>query len=171
MVEMLDNVSIIHPGLEGLNLEDESVRVIQWHGFFSIILIGLLSVCGVVSTSGKVMIIHFILTKAPKRPLNKMILFDQVRIFIRMFSCMKIQVYNFVDWTTTDKCRIHSTNFGIPDHIDLSSRPDSQWLLHLLLPNSRAQQHVEHRRIYDGSVSHDVYQVPALDHHELVLLD
>ena len=59
MIEMLDNVSIIHPGLEVLNLEEESVRVIQWHGFFSIILIGLVSVCGVVSTSGKVMIIHF----------------------------------------------------------------------------------------------------------------
>ena len=83
---------------------------------------------------------------------------------------LTIQVNN-IDWTTSDKCRIHCTNFGIPDHIDTSSRPDSQWLIHLLLPNSRAQQHVEHRRVHDGSVSHDVYQVTALDHHELVLLD
>ena len=71
---------MLDPDVEILDFEDENVHVIQWHGFFSITLICFLSACGVVSTSGKVMIIHFILTKAPKRPFNKMILCDQVTI-------------------------------------------------------------------------------------------
>ena len=71
---------MLDPDVEIMDFEDENVHVIQWHGFFSITLICFLSACGVVSTSGKVMIIHFILTKAPKRPLNKMILCDQVNI-------------------------------------------------------------------------------------------
>ena len=59
-------------------LESGNVAVIKWHGYFSVLLIGSLSLCWILSTSGKVMIIRYILTKAPKRPLNRMILHDQV---------------------------------------------------------------------------------------------
>ena len=61
----------------------DNVAVIQWHGCFSVLLIGFLALCGVLNTSGKVVIIRFILTKAPKRPLNWMILFDQVSVNIQ----------------------------------------------------------------------------------------
>ncbi len=59
-------------------LQSESVKVIQWHGFFSIILICLCSAFAIISTAGKSMIIYFILYKAPKRPMNTMILLDQI---------------------------------------------------------------------------------------------
>ena len=59
-------------------LQSESVKVIQWHGFFSIVLITICCIFAIISTSGKSLIIYFILYKAPKRPMNTMILLDQV---------------------------------------------------------------------------------------------
>ena len=69
---------MIHSDLQIIDFEDENVHVIQWHGYFSICLICFLVICAVASTSGKMMIIDFILRKAPKRPLNRMILLDQI---------------------------------------------------------------------------------------------
>ena len=63
------------------SLTDESVQVIQWHGFWSIILICFCCAFAIISTAGKGMIIYYILYKAPKRPMNTMILFDQVSNF------------------------------------------------------------------------------------------
>ena len=77
---------MIHPNLELIDFEDESVHVIQWHGYFSVILIIFLGACGVVSTLGKIFIIHFILTKAPQRPLNKMILCDELGQLVTSFG-------------------------------------------------------------------------------------
>ena len=57
---------------------NEAVKVIQWHGFFSVLLICFCSAFAIISTAGKSMIIYFILYKAPKRPMNTMILLDQV---------------------------------------------------------------------------------------------
>ena len=63
---------------EELQLQSEAVKVIQWHGFFSILLICFCSTIAVISTAGKSMIIYFILYKAPERPMNTMILLDQM---------------------------------------------------------------------------------------------
>ena len=63
---------------EELQLQSEAVKVIQWHGFFSILLISFCSALAVISTAGKSMIIYFILYKAPERPMNTMILLDQM---------------------------------------------------------------------------------------------
>ena len=63
---------------EELHLQSEAVKVIQWHGFFSILLICFCSTIAVISTAGKSMIIYFILYKAPERPMNTMILLNQM---------------------------------------------------------------------------------------------
>ena len=59
---------------------NEAVKVIQWHGFFSVLLICFCSAFAIISAAGKSMIIYFILYKAPKRPMNTMILLDQVSV-------------------------------------------------------------------------------------------
>ena len=51
--------------LEGLI--DESVKVIQWHGFWSILLICFCCALAIISTADKGMIILY---KAPKRPIE-----------------------------------------------------------------------------------------------------
>ena len=63
-------------------LQSESLKVIQWHGLFSILLICFCSACAIISTAGKSLIIYFILYKAPKRPMNTMILHDQIGFLI-----------------------------------------------------------------------------------------
>ena len=71
--------------LEFLELQDESVQVIQWHGLFSVALVCLCTTFAIISTAGKSMMIYFILYKAPKRPMNTMILLDQVRVYQKLF--------------------------------------------------------------------------------------
>ena len=66
---------------QSLESIDENVQVIQWHGLFSVVLILILSICGILSTVGKSMIIYFIVYKAPNRPLNFMILCNQVSTY------------------------------------------------------------------------------------------
>ena len=63
---------------EELELQSESVKVIQWHGLFSVLLICFCSTLAVISTAGKSMIIYFIIYKAPERPMNTMILLNQM---------------------------------------------------------------------------------------------
>ena len=78
---LLPNSKMTTPNLTGnwsLDFPNESVKVIQWHGFFSILLICFCSAFAIITTAGKSMIIYFILYKAPKRPMNTMILLDQV---------------------------------------------------------------------------------------------
>ena len=57
---------------------DENTESFLSHGLFSVIRILFLSLFGLLSTVGKSMIIYFIIYKAPNRPLNFMILCDQV---------------------------------------------------------------------------------------------
>ena len=78
---------------------DENVHVVQWHGYFSVILIAFLSTCGVVSTSGKMMIVHYILTQAPKRPLNKMILCDQLGQLLTRFGFILLTLTSLMEST------------------------------------------------------------------------
>ena len=63
-------------------LQDESVQVIQWHGLFSVFLICICSTFAIMSTAGKLMIIYFVMYKAPKRPINTMIFLDQVQTYL-----------------------------------------------------------------------------------------
>ena len=88
---------MIHPNLELIDFEDESVHVIQWHGYFSVILIIFLGACGVVSTLGKMFIIHFILTKAPQRPLNKMILCDELGHLVTSFGFILLTLTSLIE--------------------------------------------------------------------------
>ena len=92
-------------------LENESVTVIKWHGFFSVILICLCCIFAIISTSGKSMIIYFILYKAPKRPMNTMILLDQVNTL----KTLSINNQNgiFLDWYIADQLggTIHDHHF------------------------------------------------------------
>ena len=64
------------------DLQSESIKVIQWHGFFSILLIIVCSALAIISTASKSLIIYYVLYKAPKRPMNTMILFDQIGTLI-----------------------------------------------------------------------------------------
>ena len=63
-------------------LQSESLKVIQWHGLLSILFICFCSACAIISTAGKSLIIYFIVYKAPKRPMNTMILLDQIGFLI-----------------------------------------------------------------------------------------
>ena len=71
-------VNISFQDLEIINFEDQNVHVLQWHGYFSMLLICFLCICVIANTSGKILIAWYILYKAPKRSLNKLILWDQV---------------------------------------------------------------------------------------------
>ena len=73
----MTNISMFKD-LEIIDFEDENVQVIQWHGYFSILLICFLSICIITNTSGKIFISWYILYKAPNRAFNKLILHDQV---------------------------------------------------------------------------------------------
>ena len=88
---------MIHPNLELIDFEDESVHVILWHGYFSVILIIFLGACGVVSTLGKMFIIHFILTKAPQRPLNKMLLCDELGQLVTSFGFILLTLTSLIE--------------------------------------------------------------------------
>ena len=88
---------MIHPNLDLIDFEDESVHVILWHGYFSVILIIFLGACGVVSTLGKMFIIHFILTKAPQRPLNKMILCDELGQLVTSFGFILLTLTSLIE--------------------------------------------------------------------------
>ena len=91
--------TMIHPNLDIIDIEDENVHVVKWHGYFSVILIAFLSTCGVVSTLGKMMIIHYILTQAPKRPLNKMILCDQLGQLLTSFGFILLTLTSLMEST------------------------------------------------------------------------
>ena len=77
-IQLLLRMTTPNTTLEFLELQDESVQVIQWHGLFSVALLCLCGTFALISTVGKSMMIYFILYKAPKRPMNTMILLDQV---------------------------------------------------------------------------------------------
>ena len=76
------NISFGDFSIKEDELQSESLKVIQWHGFFSILLICFCIALAVISTAGKSMIIYFILYKAPKRPMNTMILHDQLGLLL-----------------------------------------------------------------------------------------
>ena len=97
-----------------LNFPNESVQVIQWHGFFSILLICLCCTFAIISTAGKSMIIYFILYKAPKRPMNTMILLDQVRISVQLRQVDLTK--SFLDRYIADQFGNTSHDYHLPDY-------------------------------------------------------
>lgn len=65
--------------IELLQLSDESVHLIKWEGFVSLIIIAFVIICAAISTLSKGVIVAYIKYKAPKaRPINKMIVHDTV---------------------------------------------------------------------------------------------
>ena len=74
-------------------LQSESLKVIQWHGLLSILFICFCSACAIISTAGKSLIIYFILYKAPKRPMNTMILLDQIGFLITTLVIKFMTIY------------------------------------------------------------------------------
>ena len=65
-----------------INVEDQSVAIFNWEWWKICILLGLYLICVSVTLCGVVMIIIYIVKYAPKgRPINEMILVDQVKNF------------------------------------------------------------------------------------------
>ena len=142
-------------------LENESVTVIKWHGFFSVILICLCCIFAIISTSGKSMIIYFILYKAPKRPMNTMILLDQVNTL----KTLSINNQNgiFLDWYIADQLGgtihdHHFLNLGYTHTWPLRSQ--CLWLV-LWLPDS-SQHFGSDRRLFHGPISHALCPISKL---------
>ena len=63
-----------------LNVEDQTVAIFKWEWWKICLFLGLYVICCTVVLCGQVMIIIYIGKYAPKgRPINEMILVDQVR--------------------------------------------------------------------------------------------
>ena len=74
-----------------INVEDQSVTVFNWEWWKICLLLGLYLISASVGLCGQVMIITYIIKYAPKgRPINEMILVDQVRMLY-----LDIQTYLF----------------------------------------------------------------------------
>ena len=143
------------------DLENESVTVIQWHGFFSIILICLCCIFAIISTSGKSMIIYFILYKAPKRPMNTMILLDQV-------STPKTLSINNQNGIISDWYIAYQLGGTIHDHhfLSLSHTTTGPLWSSCLWPIPRillSPQHFDnHRWLFHGPFSNAMYPISKL---------
>ena len=62
-----------------LEIKDESVQLIKWDGFWSVMVIGFVIICSIISLLSKSFILIYIKFHAPKaRPINKMIFWDTV---------------------------------------------------------------------------------------------
>ena len=65
-------------------LTDEAIPILRIDGLAKAILIFALICCIVINTFGKVFLVYYIKERAPKRPLNDMILIDQVLINLQL---------------------------------------------------------------------------------------
>ena len=64
-----------------INVEDQTVAIFNWEWWKICILLGLYLINASVALCGQVMIIIYIVNYAPKgRPINEMILVDQVKM-------------------------------------------------------------------------------------------
>ena len=62
-----------------INVEDQTVAIFNWEWWKICLLLGLYLISASVALSGQIMIIIYIMKYAPKgRPINEMILVDQV---------------------------------------------------------------------------------------------
>ena len=72
------------------DMTDESVQVIGLTSQWSMVLVAVLIGCVVLNTAGKAFIIYFVKKRALDRPINTMVLIDQVLNFItRIYSNTK----------------------------------------------------------------------------------
>ena len=82
------------------DLQSESITVIQWHGFFSILLITFCCALSIISTAGKSLIIYHVRYKAPKRPMNTMILLDQSGLLITSLVTQALTIISLITATS-----------------------------------------------------------------------
>ena len=63
-----------------IEIHDHSLSLLNWPGWQLSLYLLFLAICSVIAIGGRTMIIYYLLRHAPKeRPINKMILVDQVR--------------------------------------------------------------------------------------------
>ena len=63
------------------NITDETIGIIKWQGSISLILIGILVICGSIGLVIKAMFVRFIAYNSSKdRPINLLIVIDQVQL-------------------------------------------------------------------------------------------
>ena len=63
------------------NITDETIGIIKWQGSISLILIGILVICGSIGLVIKAMFVRFIAYNSSKdRPINLLIFTDQVQL-------------------------------------------------------------------------------------------
>ena len=145
------------PNLTGnwsLDFPNESVKVIQWHGFYSVLLICFCSAFAIISTAGKSMIIYFILYKAPKRPMNTMILLDQVSGSNNFSNETYLLRKPFSDWYFANKLSNQNHDHFLPNYG--YSHSWSVWTtgMRCLYPFHCSPQYFSgHWRICHGSIS------------------
>ena len=69
------------------NITDETIGIIKWQGSISLILIGILVIFGCIGLVIKAMFVSFIAFSSSKdRPINLLILIDQVKLNFLYFS-------------------------------------------------------------------------------------
>ena len=69
------------------NITDETIGIIKWQGSISLILIGILVIFGGIGLVIKAMFVSFIAHNSSKdRPINLLILIDQVRPFFKIVT-------------------------------------------------------------------------------------
>ena len=75
----------VNQSFEIIHIEDHSLTFFRWEEWISKLLTFFLAICALVSIIGTTMIIFYIAKHAPKeRPINRMILIDQVRYISRL---------------------------------------------------------------------------------------
>ena len=80
---MKTNSSVDNLHFEMTDLEDQSLSIFSWQGWSLWVFKCFLAFCGLICIIGRFLIIHYIQKYAPKqRPINRMILVDQVCKFI-----------------------------------------------------------------------------------------
>ena len=86
MSDLLQNNSLF----QIVDVEDKSVNLIVWDGFYSITLISFVLICGSVCLTSRILVVNYIYRYAPKdRPINTMTLMEQVsNIFVFIYKCL-----------------------------------------------------------------------------------
>ena len=80
-----------------INVEDQTVAIFNWEWWKVCILLGLYLISASVALCGQVMIIIYIVKYAPKgRPINEMILVDQVKRYIILIFELKCCMSNLL---------------------------------------------------------------------------
>ena len=78
----MPQLDVGHEIFKIINVEDHSIQNLQWDWWLLFLFITYYIICAAIAIGGQSMIIFYIAKYAPKeRPINKMILLDQVNLF------------------------------------------------------------------------------------------